>query len=92
MGERGAMVIGYLIRYSNQYAPEYNSFGIYLGARKTKWSRSHLFHRVLCTDGRVKEFMLKVGEERKIEVLNEEPTNKLKKPVVPAASSSGTLK
>lgn len=58
------------------YVDEHNSLrseflGIYLNSRGTKWSNHHLFHRVILCGGDVDEFVLRIGGEERIEVVQE---------------------
>lgn len=61
---------GDLVLYHDQHRNLKERFcGIYLSWRTTKWSESHRFHRILEVDGGTDEFILRVGEEGKIKIV-----------------------
>lgn len=61
---------GDLIFYVDQHRTvKEHFFGIYLSSRTTKWSKHHMFHQVLEAGGGMDEFVLRVGHEDKVEIV-----------------------
>jgi hypothetical protein len=45
--------------------------GIYLSYRNAKWSEYHRFHSILTIRGGVEEFVLRIGNEHRVVVVQE---------------------
>lgn len=66
------MKVGDLVWYVDEHNSLRNDFiGIYLNSRGTKWSKNHLFHRVILCGGEIDEFVLRIGGEDRIKVIQE---------------------
>ena len=64
------MKTGDLIWYCDEHNSLRNDFlGIYLSSRGTKWSDKHMFHKVIRCGGGIDEFILRIGGEGRIEVV-----------------------
>lgn len=63
---------GDLILYHDQHRQlKEEFFGIYISSRVTKWSNNHMFHMILEAGGETDEFVLRIGNEDKIKVLQD---------------------
>jgi len=63
---------GDLILYHDQHRQlKEEFFGIYISSRTTRWSEKHMFHRVLEAGGEIDEFVLRIGHEGNVEVIQD---------------------
>lgn len=63
---------GDLILYHDQHGQlKEKFFGIYISSRGTKWSKHHEFHKILEAGGGIDEFVLRIGNENEVEVVQD---------------------